>query len=78
MGALEDFEAVLGRIDTATNDVAADLRKLRDDLANAGLSVEQEAAVLGKLDAAATALEAVAADPADPVPTPEPQPEPEA
>ncbi len=62
---MTSFETSLSRIDAATNDVANDLRQLREDLAN-GEKVTPEQ--LARLEAAATRLEAVAADPENPVP----------
>jgi hypothetical protein len=65
---MERFETVLSEIDTATTEIAAELTALRDQLAAGGLTPEQEAEVLTKLEAAATRLKGIAADPEAPVP----------
>lgn len=64
----EQFNQVLTRIDGATNNVANQLRALKDQVAGQGLSIEVEQSILGQLEAAATRLEGVGADPANPVP----------
>lgn len=68
MATQAEFGAVLTRIDTATNEVAADLQALRDQIAGAGMSAEDEAAILAGLDAAASRLEGIGRDPENPVP----------
>lgn len=78
MATAEDLAA---RIDAATNEVASDLKAVRDELAAvaAAAEVDKQAAVdaaLAKLDAPIARLEALGADPADPVPAPEPADEP--
>jgi hypothetical protein len=74
-------EEVLGRLDSATNEVAADLTDLRDRLQQAIVDKDQAVqdavnAVLGDFDAPISRLEAIGQDPANPVPDPEPTPEP--
>lgn len=64
MTVSERIEGVLARIDTATNNIAADLRGLKEKLANEGV----DAAHLASLEDAATRLEGVAASTEDPVP----------
>lgn len=69
------------RIDAATNELAADLTSVRDALqaALADADAATQAAVnaeLAKLDAPIARLEALGADPADPVPAAEPVTEP--
>jgi hypothetical protein len=59
MATNEQFEALLTRIDTSTNGIAQQLRDLKDQIANQGLSKELEDAILAKLETAATKLEAV-------------------
>lgn len=76
MAAADDMKAVLTRIDTATNTVAAELKDLTDKVATS-MSPADVADVQSRLAAAATKLEGVAADPNDPVPAPEPVPVPE-
>lgn len=68
MATIEDFSAVLARIDTATNQIAADLKALKDQIAGAGLSAAVEADVLAQLDAKAKALEAIGKSTAPPTP----------
>lgn len=65
-GPLDD---VLGQIDTATNEVAAKVAALRDQI-KTGMSAAEVTAVKDKLTAVETRLKGIAADPADPVPTP--------
>lgn len=68
MATLEQFEQALNRIDTATTDIANDIRQLKDEIANGGLNADNEAAILSRLDATATALEAIGASVENPVP----------
>lgn len=53
------FQEVVTRIDNATNAIAEQLRQIKEELANAGLSAEVEASVFAQLESAATKLEAV-------------------
>lgn len=62
MADVAQFQAVIDRIDGATNNIAGDLRTIKEQLEGAGLSAELEAEILAKLDSAATKLEAVAAE----------------
>ena len=71
-----DFDALIDRLNTATSKAAAILKDLRDKLAAGGLTADEEKAVQDKLSAVADALDAMAADPTDPVPVPVPEPEP--
>jgi hypothetical protein len=71
---------IIARLDAATNEVAADLQAVRDALTAALVDVDaaKRAAVdeaLAQLDAPIARLEALGADPANPVPDPEPTPE---
>lgn len=75
MATQEGFETVLDRIDTATTEIATDLRDLREQVKGAGLSAELEESILARLEAHATRLEGIAADPEDPVPG-DPPPDP--
>ena len=51
MSKLDEFNTKLEAIDTATNEIAADLQALRDLIANSGgLSAADADAVLGMLD----------------------------
>lgn len=76
MASQDEFNAVLGRIDTATNEIAADISGLRDQIAGLGLPSTVEADILAQLDAAASRLEGIGADNANPVPDPVPDPVP--
>lgn len=78
--SLEDRMAtaaeLVARIDTATNEVASDLRTVRDELAalRDSIPAAQQAAVdsaLTALEAPISRLEALGQDPADPVPAPD-------
>ena len=70
MASVEDFQAAFGRVNEATNGIAAKLTELRDQLSNSGLSSEQEAEVLSQLDTLASQLTSMAQDPENPVPEP--------
>lgn len=71
MATLQEFETALLRIDNATTNIAEQLRDLKEQVTNAGLSAENEAQVLSRLETAATQLEAVGASVENPVPDPE-------
>lgn len=68
MADIQQFEAALNRIDTATTNIANQLRDLKDQLANQGLPSDVENTVLARLEAAATQLEAVGQSVENPVP----------
>jgi hypothetical protein len=59
MASQEQFEAAITRIDTATDNLATELREIKEQLANQGLPTDVENTVLTRLEAAATKLEAV-------------------
>lgn len=59
MSKQEQFAAVLGRIDTATNGVADELKALKDTVKGFGLTAEQEDAILTQLEASASKLEGI-------------------
>jgi hypothetical protein len=65
--ALADLTATLAKIDAATDNIAADIKGLKA-LIVPGMSQADVDTVQTKLDAAATRLEGIAADTADPVP----------
>lgn len=65
MATQEQFNAAIQRIDDATNNIAADLRGLKDLIAGQGLPGEIEDQVLTRLENAATKLEEVAAETED-------------
>ena len=62
------FDQSLTALNTATNDIAEDLTRLRGEVANTGISAES----LARLDANIARLQALAADPENPVPEPAP------
>ncbi len=68
MATVEQFEAALSRIDTATTNIASELQSLKDQIANQGLPSDVEANVLARLDAAATKLEGIGGNVENPVP----------
>jgi hypothetical protein len=59
MPELEQWEAVITRIDTSTDNIATELRDLKEQLKDKGLPKDIEDKVFAKLDTAATKLEAV-------------------
>lgn len=65
MATQEQFNQALNRIDEATNNIAADLRGLKDVIAGSGLPGNVEDEVLARLESAASKLEEVAADTPD-------------
>lgn len=88
MATQEQINAALSRLNVATNSIGAGLtavgakiEELRTQISNAGLSAEAEAAALATLDsiganleASAASLNAMAQDPANPVPVEPPAP----
>lgn len=72
MADIQQFEAALNRIDTATTNIANELRDLKDQIAGQGLSAEVEANVLARLEAKATQLEEMSQTVENPVPEPQP------
>ena len=77
MPTKQDFDTLLAAVNEATNRIALKIQALIDQLAAGGLTSADEADVQAKLEAVKTQLEALGADPADPVPAPEPFPAPE-
>ena len=73
MAIPQQMTDALAKIDTATTSLGAVVTGLRDKI-KTGMSDADVAAVDAKLAAVATALEGIAADPADPVPGPLPSP----
>ncbi len=68
MASEAEFQAAFDRVNVATSAIAAILRDLRDKLKAGGLTAQQEDAELEKLGTVADALEAMAVEPANPVP----------
>lgn len=70
---IDEILPILGEINEATNNIAADLDRLADQ-AEGGLTPEEATSVVTQLRSAADALKAVAArNPEDGTPTPEPE-----
>jgi septal ring factor EnvC (AmiA/AmiB activator) len=64
-----DFDHLVERLDTATNNIAAKLRDLEQKvLAGGGLSAELEAEVHAEFERLAAQLEAIGASGEDPIP----------
>lgn len=68
MAKQEQFDAMVARLNTATNDIAADLKLLKDQIAAGTVSDES----LAKLDADIVKLEALGASTDNPIPDPPP------
>jgi hypothetical protein len=65
MAVSAQIQAFSDRVNTATNEIAADLKALRDKIAAGTALTPEDVAVL---DGLASRLEAMGADPSDPVP----------
>lgn len=68
MATLEQFEAALARIDTATSTIATKITDLQEEIRGAGLPESVEQSVLTRLGTIATTLEGLAKDPENPTP----------
>lgn len=62
----EEFDALIGRLNTVTNDIAADYQKLLDEIANNSVSAES----LANAAANIATLESLGASVSNPVPEP--------
>lgn len=62
MATLEQFQGILTRIDSATTNIAADIRKIKDQITGQGLPSDVEEDILAQLEAKAVALESIAAE----------------
>ena len=71
MTSLQDFKDGFARIDAATSAIAQKLRDLSGQIGN--MSAADEDAAKALLDSAASALEAMGANPDNPVPVPVPE-----
>lgn len=60
MATLDQFTTAIEAINQATNEVAAEVARLRDLVTGAGLNAEQEAQVLTSLTEIETKLKAIA------------------
>lgn len=63
----EEFDAIIARLNTVTNDIAADYQKLLDEIASNTVSAESLANAATNI----AALEALGASVTNPVPEPE-------
>ncbi len=71
MAKIDDVNELLTKIDDETNQVAAEIQQLKDQIANSGgISAADADAVVAKLGALQTRLQGLAADPNNPVPAP--------
>lgn len=67
--ASAELKAALAKIDTATDNIAADIRRLKDKIGT-GMTEAEVAAVQADADRLVTKLEGIAADPDNPDPEP--------
>lgn len=74
MANLKDFQDQLNRIGAATDNIAADLVRLANQIEQGGLSATDEAAIVESLRLAAEKLEGVAAINPEPVVEPPAEP----
>lgn len=65
--ATAELKAALAKIDTATDNIAADIQRLKGQIGT-GMSDADVAAVQAEADRIASKLEGIAADSDDPVP----------
>lgn len=72
MGMKEDYEAGFAEIDAATTSIAERIQDFLDAQAAGGMTVEEEAANLTKLQTVVASLKAMGKTPTDPVPVPVP------
>lgn len=63
----EEFNAVIKRIDEATNAIADEIKALKDQISG-GLSADEAGPILATLDSLAGKLETIGHDPNNPVP----------
>ena len=69
MTKIDDVNVLLTKIDTETNEVAAEVAALRDQITNnGGISAADADAVVAKLGAISDRLTGIGADPENPVP----------
>ena len=71
MATKQDFNELVTAVNTATNNIATRIAALEAKIASGGLTAEEEANVLAELGSVRTTLEALGADPNNPVPDPE-------
>jgi hypothetical protein len=68
MATKQDFNDLVTAVNTATNNIATRIAALEAKIASGGLTAEEEQSVLSELGSVRTALEALGADPDNPVP----------
>jgi hypothetical protein len=73
MATKQDFNELVTAVNTATNNIATRIAALEAKIAAGGLTAEEEQGVLMELGSVRTALEALGADPNNPVPEPAPE-----
>ena len=76
MAMKDNFEVGFTRRGAATTQLAERIRVLTDKIKTGGMTAEEEAAAWAKFDPLIASLEAMGADPGDPIPVPVPEPEP--
>jgi hypothetical protein len=70
MATKADFDGLVVAVNTATNNIATRIAALEAKIAAGGLTAEEEQGVLVELGNVRTTLEALGADPNNPVPPP--------
>lgn len=70
MATKADFDGLVVAVNTATNNIATRIAALEAKIAAGGLTGEEEASVLSELGSVRATLEALGADPSNPVPPP--------
>lgn len=70
MATKQDFDALVVAVNTATNNIATRIAALEAKIAAGGLTGDEEQAVLQELGNVRATLEALGADPTNPVPPP--------
>lgn len=76
MSAKQQFDELNAKLDAATDEIAKDLKDLRDQLKD-GMTSQEVQEVRDTLTAKITRLEEMGKDPADPIPEPTPEPTPD-
>ncbi len=74
MTKIDDVNALLGKIDEETNKVAAEIQQLKDQIQNeSGITGPDADTVVAKLGTIVQRLQAIGADPDNPIPAPPPE-----
>lgn len=74
MATLEQYDAALTKIESATTDIGNRIKDLEDSIKNMGLTAEQEDTLLTRLSGLGDSLVAMGKKPENPVPVPVPIP----